>query len=397
MGIPGLATRPMSKMKNSDPDLQLLIKPSGADCNQACRYCFYRGAERPYDAAGPHRMSDETLQSVVRRYLRLRLPQSVFCWQGGEPTLMGLDFFRRAVQYMERYGVGGQSVSNALQTNGLLLDGDWCAFFRRYRFLVGLSLDGPRDVHDAYRTCGGERGSHAEVLRKLRLLTQEEVEFNILTVVTDVNVGRAAEIYRYLRELGITYMQFIPCLETDSKTLAPSRFSVGPEAFGKFLCELFEEWLPEATAGVSIRLFDGLIRRELTGNSGLCYLDGACGWCPVVEYNGDVYPCDFFVQPEWRLGNIAATPLERLVRRGRARMFRGARHLLPEACAECELADLCRGGCLKDRVRVTGSLRAQSWFCRAYQRFFAHAMEPIRRLAAEGRARFASMQVAGRR
>jgi len=396
-------------MTGADRHLQLLIKPAGADCNQACGYCFYRGTERYYDAAGgrggPHRMSDDVLRTVVRRYLRLRLPQSVFCWQGGEPTLMGLDFFRRAVQYMERYGVGGQPVSNALQTNGLLLDRDWCAFLRRYRFLVGLSLDGPRDVHDAYRTFSGGRGSHAEVVRKINLLRQEAVEFNILTVVTDVNVHRAAEIYRYFRDLGVTHMQFIPCLETDPETRPPHRCVLAPEAFGEFLCELFEEWLPEATHGVSIRLFDGLIRRELTGNSGLCYLDGVCGRCPVVEYNGDLYPCDFFVRPEWRLGNIATASLERLLLRRRARMFRGARHLLPEACVECEWADLCRGGCLRDRTPLANQAsagagpptRGPTRLCRAYQRFFAHALPRIRRLAAEAHARLATAEAADRR
>ena len=367
-------------------DLQLLIKPASADCNMACRYCFYRRAGKLYPQEAPHRMSDEVLGSLIRKYLRLHLPHSVFCWQGGEPTLMGLDFFRRAVNLMQQYGTGRQSVSNALQTNGLLLDADWCRFFRQYRFLVGLSLDGHAKFHDAYRKLSGQEGSHAEVLRSLRLMQENHVEFNVLAVVTELTAGHAGEIYGYFRELGMMHMQFIPCVETDPKTGDPAPFSVGPEAYGKFLCELFDAWLPEAKQCVSIRLFDGLLRRELSGNSGLCYLDGNCGYAPVVEHNGDVYPCDFFVQPEWKLGNIMTTPWAKLMERRRARLFRAARFRLPEPCSDCEWASLCRGGCLKDRQRIGGSFDVPTYFCTAYKRFFSHAAEPLRKLAAEVRA-----------
>ena len=375
-----MAARTTAKESQS---LQLLIKPAGADCNMACRYCFYRRVGRQYPEPTPHRMSDETLQSVVRRYLRLRLPQSVFCWQGGEPTLMGIDFFRRAVQLMERFGVSRQPVSNAFQTNGLLLDHEWCAFFRQYRFLIGLSLDGMQELHDAYRIAGGNRGSHADVIRSLRLLQDEQVESNVLAVVTDVSARHAAGIYKYFRELGVRHMQFIPCIEADASTRKPAPFSVTPEAYGDFLCALFDAWLPEAKAGISVRLFDGLLQRELTGNSGLCYLDGTCGSCPVIEHNGEVYPCDFFVQPEWRLGSIRTMAFEKLIQRSRARSFRGARYRLPEACSDCEWAALCRGGCLKDRQRITGGFDAPTYFCGALRRFLAHAAEPIRRLATD--------------
>ena len=365
--------------------LQLLIKPASADCNQAWTYCFYRRAGDLYRQDTPHRMSDDVLKALVRRYLRLRLPQSVFCWQGGEPTLMGLDFYQRAVQLMQRFGSGRQPVSNALQTNGLLLDREWCVFLRQYNFLVGVSLDGPAELHDAYRRMSAGKGSHAAVLRALGLLKTADVQFNVLSVVSDLTARHAGEIYRYFRDLGLEHMQFIPCVETDPETGRPAPFSVSPEAFGEFLCEMFDAWLPDAKAGVSVRLFDGLLRRELCGNTELCYLDGACGSCPVIEHNGDVYPCDFFVQPEWKLGNILTTPLEKLMERRRARAFRGGRHRLPGACEDCEWKDLCRGGCLKDRQRVSGRFDAPTWFCRAYQRFLPHAAGRIRRLAAEFR------------
>jgi len=369
-------------------DLQLLIKPAGADCNLACRYCFYRREGKRYAIGGPHRMSDDVLKDMVRRYLRLRLRQSVFCWQGGEPTLMGLDFFRRAVAYMQSYGSGGQSVSNAFQTNGLLIDKDWCSFFRRYSCLVGLSLDGPVDLHDAYRVTGGGAGSHEQVMGALRLMHEEKVEFNILSVVTDLSASHATRIYHYLRELGIRHMQFIPCVEVDPATGRPTGFSVPPEAFADFLCELFDVWLPEAKDGISIRLFDGLVRREWgegtePGSTGLCYLDGACGTALVVEHSGDVYPCDFFVQPEWRLGNVRTMSLEKLMNRGRIRAFRGARYRLPEACHVCDWRELCRGGCLKDRQRISGGFDTPTYFCKTYQRLFAHVAEPLRKLVAD--------------
>ena len=365
--------------------LQLLIKPAGPDCNAACRYCFYRRVSALH-GPGPHRMSDEVLQAVVRRYLKLRLPQSVFCWQGGEPTLMGLEFFRRAVSLMQRFGCGGQSVSNAFQTNGLLLDRDWCDFFRRYRFLVGLSMDGPPALHDRYRRRPDGTGTHADALRALRLMQEMGVEFNVLCVVNDATAGRAREIYAYFRDLGVRHMQFIPCVESDPATRQPASYSVSPAAFGDFLCELFDIWLPEAREGISIRLFDGLLRRELCGSTDQCDLDGRCGECLVVEHNGDVYPCDFFVRDEWRLGNVAATPFARLVERNRLRRFRSARARLPGACRECEARTLCRGGCLKDRERTSGNFDAPTYFCEAYRRLFAHASEPIRELAREIRA-----------
>lgn len=361
--------------------LQLLIKPVSADCNQSCRYCFYRRTSSLYPATTSHRMSGETLDCLIRRYLQLRLAQSVFCWQGGEPTLVGLDFYRQAVALMERHGRSGQSVSNAFQTNGLLLDSEWCRFFARYRFLVGLSLDGPPELHDAYRQISPDRGTHADVMRAVRFLREHAVEFNVLSVVTDLTARHAGQIYRYFRELGLGHMQFIPCLETDACG-QPAPFSVSPEAYADFLIELFDLWLCEAKTGVSVRLFDSLLQREVTGESGMCDLDGTCASYLVVEHNGDSYPCDFFVQAEMRLGNIRTTPIESLVRRPPARKLRQARRHPPAKCAQCRWLPLCHGGCLKDRRRV-GGLDLPTYFCRTWQRFFPHAEEPIRRLAME--------------
>jgi len=362
-------------------DFQLLIKPVSADCNQACRYCFYRRAGALYADRPVRRMSHHTLEMLVRRYLKLGMAQSVFSWQGGEPTLAGLDFYRAAVQLMQLHGRGGQSVSNALQTNGLLLDDDWCRFLRQYRFLVGLSLDGPAEIHDKYRLRGDHQGTHAEALRALKRLQEHEVPFNVLAVVTSASASQAKRVYNWLREQGVTHMQFIPCIEAEADG-QPSPFSVSSEAFGEFLCELFDAWLPDARNGVSERLFDSLVQRELTGRSGMCILDGACGGYLVVEHNGDAYPCDFFVEDAWRLGNIEKTPLETLMQRGRMRQFRALRGL-PETCESCRWKELCRGGCLKDRSRYGGRFDRPTTLCLAYERFFEHAMASIRSLARE--------------
>jgi uncharacterized protein len=300
---------------------------------------------------------------------------------------MGLDFFQRAVDVARKVARPGTQVEHTLQTNGVLIDEEWCRFLHQHGFLVGLSLDGPAELHDRYRVTGAGAGTHADVMRAFHRMRAAGVEFNVLAVVNAHTASHAKDIYAYFRDLGMRFMQFIPCIETDPETFRPHPFSVTPEAYGDFLCELFEAWLPEAMDGISIRLFDGLLRKALTGNSGLCYLDGACGECPVIEHNGDVYPCDFFVQPEQKLGNVMQTPLEKLILRGRARRFRSARHNLPEACAACAWKDFCRGGCLKDRQRIAGDFAAPSWFCETYRRFFPHALPRVEALAARVRER----------
>ena len=364
-------------------DFQLLMKPVSADCNQECRYCFYRRVGALYPSETQHRMSGETLEAVIRRYLGLRLPQSVFCWQGGEPTLAGLDFYRHAVRLMQRHGRDGQTVGNALQTNGLLLDEDWCRFLPEYRFLVGLSLDGPREIHDAYRGVNG--GSYDEVLRAMARLRRHQVEFNVLAVVTGLAAPvREADLPAFSGDGHCPPAVHPLCRVGLRRTSGFVQRECG--GIWGFLCELFDEWMAEESGRVSERLFDALLAREIHGHSGLCLLDGGCGNYFVVEYNGDAYPCDFFVAEEWRLGNVRKTPFEKLRERSRAREFRRARRRLPEECQACPWQALCQGGCLKDRQRASERLNVPTFFCKAYQRLFSHAAEPIRRRAAEIRA-----------
>jgi len=357
-------------------DFQLLIKPVSGDCNLACRYCFYRRTAEMYPESRTHRMPPEVLERMIAAYLAaMRHRSAVFAWQGGEPLLAGLDFFVDAFALMARHGRGGQPVANTVQTNGVLMDRDWARLFAAYRVLVGVSLDGPREIHDHYR---GQ--TFDAVMAGIRHLRDAGVEFNILTMATSDSAARGAEIYRFLRSEGFTHLQFIPCVEGDPQTGQPAPWTVMAEAFGDFLCAVFDAWREEGAGEVSVRLFDAIMEREIVGRSSLCELDGPCSGYLVVEHNGDVYPCDFFVRPEWRMGNLATDDFDALFGRRQWRDFCGQRQANLPACAGCEWRDRCRGGCCKDRL-LAGGVTSRSFLCTAYRRFFAHAEGYLRDLA----------------
>ncbi len=359
----------------------LLIKPASGDCNLHCAYCFYH--ERPtdpYRQAHGRRMSAAVLDALIRQGMALDRRQATFGWQGGEPTLAGLDFFRQAVVAQQRHGAAGQAVSNGIQTNGLLLTPAWAQFLARYNFLVGVSLDGAAAYHDRYRTTAGGEGTHARVLGALRMLQHYGVEYNILAVVNRVTADHGPEIYDDLLSQGHQYLQFIPCVEVDPATGRPTDFSVGPEQFGDFLCALFDRWYNGGQPEASVRDFDALLAGYLGEEPPLCPYQAECGGYLVVEYNGDVYPCDFFVQEPLRLGNImdappadapaSATMLETLFGGEGLRRFAQAKAVPRPECAACPWQWLCRQGCPRF-VGVAGG--AGHYLCRAYQRFFAHS------------------------
>jgi uncharacterized protein len=365
-------------------DFQLLIKPASGDCNLGCRYCFYRRVAELYPESRTHRMSHQVLERMISAYLAAaRHRTAVFAWQGGEPLLAGLDFFIDAFALMARHGRGGQPVANAVQTNGVLIDREWARLFAAYSVLVGVSLDGPREIHDYYRG-GAGGGSFDAVIKGISHLREVGVEFNILTMVTSASAARGPEIYRFLRGEGFTHLQFIPCVEADPQTGQPAPWTVSPEAFGNFLCAVFDAWREEAGRQVSVRLFDAIMEHEIVGHSSLCELDGPCSGYLVIEHNGDVYPCDFFVRPEWRMGNLATDDFEALFGTRQWREFCGQRQANLAACAGCEWLALCRGGCCKDRL-VAGGVASRSHLCAGYRRFFAHAEGYLRELARQRR------------
>jgi uncharacterized protein len=355
----------------------LLIKPASAVCNLDCTYCFYLDREAdPYKALPARRMTIETLERLVDSYLFYSYPQSVFAFQGGEPTLAGLPFFQKLVELEKRYGRDGQSVSNAIQTNGILLDKHWCDLFREYEWLVGVSLDGPEAVNDRYRVHKEGRGTWKRVIESIGLLQRERVEFNILCVLSQANVEQPKELYRFFRGLGIAHMQFIPLAEFDGQG-NPLPYTISADQYGRFLRELFEVWWPDRRR-VRIRFFDNLAEALAGQKPGTCTMHETCDSYVVVEYNGDVYPCDFFVEGSWKLGNVTEDSWSEIARRTRRYSFASKKTLAHPECQVCEWQSICHGGCPKFRHGPHARFEDLDYFCAAYKMIYARAVGPLR-------------------
>ena len=374
----------------------LLIKPAGADCNLKCAYCFYRDRAELYPQASRHRMSDTVLERVVASYMAAAQPQHTFGWQGGEPTLMGVDFFRRVVELQQKHGRPGSIVGNGLQTNGTLIDDEFAAHLAKYKFLVGLSIDGPPELHDGFRTNAAGRGSHADVLCGLQALRSQNVAFNALVLVNSSNVHAAGEVFDYLRkDLDVMFHQYIPCVEFDADA-TPRPWTITGAQWGQFLCELFDRWMREPE--VSVRLFDSVIEQMLSGGSTVCHMGRDCRQYFVVEHNGDVYPCDFFVEAGLKLGNIMETGWPELLASPAYEELGRRKSLWNAACGQCEFVQFCAGDCLKHRLRGEGGSsrlsgsqelsgsRSVSWLCEGWRQFYRHALPVLRKRADEHRA-----------
>lgn len=372
-------------MPDRKPLNSLLVKPAGPDCNLACAYCFYRGKAELFNDRPVHRMSDEVLEEMVRQVMTGGEASVSFGWQGGEPTLMGLDFFKKAVEFQKRYGVSGQSVGNGLQTNGWIMDEEWGRFLKEYNFLVGLSLDGPQHVHDRYRVMRNGNPTWQRTVEAAKRVLGGGVAVNALIVVNDYSYQFGREIYDFHRRLGIEFMQFIPCVEANPDH--PDRaapFSATGEQYGRLLCDVFDRWREDFEDGwptTSIRYFDSLFHLYVGLPATECTLQKECGSYVVVEHNGDVFSCDFFVGPRWRLGNVMTDKLTDLLNSPRQNEFGALKAACPEDCVGCKWLALCLGGCTKDRTRCPAD-RGLSHFCRAYQMFFEHADGFLRDLAA---------------
>ena len=351
--------------------LNFLVKPASHLCNLACDYCFYKRVAQVYPE-GNRIMSKDVAHTFVRQALSLGATHNSFCWQGGEPTLCGLDFFKHVASLQRQYLQPGQAVENSIQTNGRLLDRDWALFLRRNRFLVGLSLDGPVEIHDRYRKTGDNRGTFHRVMAATDLLREEGVDFNILALLTDANIHQPEILYTFFREKGFRHLQFIPCLDTDLATGQPHPFSINANDLGRFYIRLFDIWLQDGFPEVSIRLFEDILMYMLDGVRMSCGWLDRCDSYLLVEHNGDCYPCDFFVYPQWRLGNLNTEGLEWILDSPRRQEFARLKSVLSPDCRSCGRLDFCRGDCTRFRGEIQGRPGEHSILCEAWKALLDH-------------------------
>jgi uncharacterized protein len=380
--------------------IHLLAKPTGAVCNLDCAYCFFLSKEELYPGSG-FRMSDEVLDAYIQGLLAAQPGAEVaIAWQGGEPTLMGLEFFERSVALVEKYRRPDQQVSHTIQTNGTRLDDAWGAFLKRHDFLVGLSVDGPREMHDAYRVNKGGEGSFDQVMAGWDVLRRHDVEVNILCTIHAANADHPLEVYRFFRDdLQAAYLQFIPIVErataetlpianlgwstrngrvlyTQTGSLVTDR-SVGADQFGRFLCAIFDEWVRRDVGSVFVQTFDVALGSWL-GQHNLCIVSPTCGRALALEHNGDLYSCDHYVEPHYRLGNILDTPLDALVDSEQQRAFGQEKFTsLPGYCRACDVLFACFGECPRNRfIDTPDGEPGLNYLCAGYKAFFHHIAEP---------------------
>ena len=366
--------------KNMKP-FSLLIKPASADCNLNCSYCFYLEKKSLYPEQKTHRMSDEVLERMISSYMQTEQPQYSFGWQGGEPTLMGLDFFKKVTALQQKYAPKGAIVANGLQTNATLLTDDMAEHFEKYKFLLGVSLDGPPEIHDVYRKNLAGAGSHEAVMKSIEILKKHKNEFNILTLVSKSNVAKPMEVYNYLAGNGFFYHQYIPCVEFDADG-RPLPWTITGAEWGDFMCGIFDRWISGDTKKVSVRLFDSILIYLVEGQRNVCSIGKNCCQYFVVEYNGDVYPCDFFVRPELLLGNIKDFSWEKLQDSETYRSFGSLKSKWNSACEKCEFLEICSADCLKNRLpQSQDNPRTLSWHCAGWKIFFKHSLRKLKKLA----------------
>ena len=341
-------------MKNATSPFHVMVKPIGPICNLACDYCFYLDKKRLYPQEENFWMDEELLEDFIRQYIK-RQPGPVvsFAWQGGEPTLRGIDFFKKAVELQKKYVPEGWQVENAFQTNGILLNDEWCDFFRKNDFLVGISIDGPAELHDVYRSDKEGHPTHEHVLKGLHLLQEHGVEYNVLCAVNNLNAMHPFEVYHFFKDEGVRYIQFIPIVERIGGARVSPR-TVRAEDYGCFLIAVFNEWVRNDIGRTFIQIFEECIGIWMGLSPALCTLGETCGRAMIMEHNGDLYSCDHFVSPEYKLGNIREEALVDMVESPKQKKFgQDKRDALPRYCRECDVRFICNGGCPKDRFLQT--------------------------------------------
>ena len=390
----------------------VMAKPSGSVCNIDCHYCFYLEKEKLYpDLNKSWRMDDEVLEQYVSQYIAAQdVPAVDFAWQGGEPTLMGVDFYRRALLLQEKYA-DGKRITNAFQTNGILIDDEWGEFLAENRFLIGISIDGPREMHDRYRVDKGQNPTFDRVMAGLDVLKKHEVEFNTLTVLQRHNADHPGEVYDFLTEIGSYYMQFIPIVERIAReaddaglelvnpefdgAAKVSNWSVGALQYGRFLCSIFDTWVRRDVGERFVQIFDVTLGSFLGEDASLCIFAETCGNALIIEHNGDLYSCDHFVYPDYRLGNVRDETIKEMVASAPQRKFgTDKRDRLPQYCRQCEYKFACNGGCPKHRfIRTPSGEDGLNYLCKGYKLYFSHVDPYMRFMANELRQRRAAANV----
>lgn len=368
--------------------LYVMLKPAGAHCNLACKYCYYLEKNKLYPTAQRHLMSDEMLEQFTREYIEAQtMSQVLFTWHGGEPLLRSIDFYRKALSLQQKYA-GGRRIDNVIQTNGTLLTDEWCEFFAQNHWLVGISIDGPQPYHDHYRLTAAGKPSWQKVMQGIKLLKKHGVEWNAMAVVNAYNVNHPLEFYRFFKENGCQFLQFTPIVERqtrheDGRTLASladkneiplSEASVAPEQWGYFLCAIFDEWVRKDVGKIFVEIFDCTLANWMGVSPGICAYSKECGHAGVMEHNGDVYSCDHFVFPEYKLGNIRDHSLIDMLYGEQQQEFSRLKHSsLPRQCKECDMEFACHGECPKNRfMKDKYGDSGLNYLCPGYYHYYQH-------------------------
>lgn len=368
--------------------LYVMLKPAGAHCNLACKYCYYLEKNKLYPTAQRHLMSDEMLEQFTREYIEAQtMSQVLFTWHGGEPLLRSIDFYRKALSLQQKYA-GGRHIDNVIQTNGTLLTDEWCEFFAQNHWLVGISIDGPQPDHDHYRLTAAGKPSWKKVMQGIKLLKKHGVEWNAMAVVNAYNANHPLEFYRFFKENGCQFLQFTPIVERltrheDGRTLASladkdeislSEASVAPEQWGYFLCAIFDEWVRKDVGKIFVEIFDCTLANWMGISPGICAYSKECGHAGVMEHNGDVYSCDHFVFPEYKLGNIRDHSLIYMLYGEQQQEFSRLKHSsLPRQCKECDMEFACHGECPKNRfMKDKYGDSGLNYLCPGYYHYYQH-------------------------
>lgn len=368
--------------------LYVMLKPAGAHCNLACKYCYYLEKNKLYPTAQRHLMSDEMLEQFTREYIEAQtMNQMLFTWHGGEPLLRSIDFYRKALSLQQKYA-GSRRIDNVIQTNGTLLTDEWCEFFAQNHWLVGISIDGPQPYHDHYRLTAAGKPSWKKVMQGIKLLKKHGVEWNAMAVVNAYNVNHPLEFYRFFKENGCQFLQFTPIVERltrheDGRTLASladkdeislSEASVAPEQWGYFLCAIFDEWVRKDVGKIFVEIFDCTLANWMGISPGICAYSKECGHAGVMEHNGDVYSCDHFVFPEYKLGNIRDHSLIDMLYGEQQQEFSRLKHSsLLRQCKECDMEFACHGECPKNRfMKDKYGDSGLNYLCPGYYHYYQH-------------------------